>query len=99
MSLSEIVRAAGDRRHEPTTTTASTIWHPKVDILTVTNSLMIEHCPGPSFVVSTSRDSYAWNHRELATFSTVSKSLAVVGLEPSTVEYMGKNLSLTHPDS
>ena len=35
--------------------------------------------------VTTSRDSYAWNYRELATLLTLSESLAKDGFEPLTI--------------
>ena len=44
--------------------------------------------------VTTSRDFYAWNYRELATLLTLSASLAEVGLEPLTIGSMRKNLTI-----
>ena len=38
--------------------------------------------------VTTPRDSYAWNYRELATRLTLSELLAEVGLEPLTIGSM-----------
>ena len=43
--------------------------------------------------VTTPRDSYAWNDRELATLLTLSESLAEVGLEPLTIGSMRNNLT------
>ena len=42
--------------------------------------------------VTTPRDFYAWNYRELATLLALSESLAEVGLEPLTTGSMRKNL-------
>ena len=44
--------------------------------------------------VTTPRDSYAWNYRELATLLTLSESLAEVGLEPLTIGSMRKNVTI-----
>ena len=44
--------------------------------------------------VTVPRDSYAWNHRELAILLTLNESLAEVGLEPLTIGSMGKNLAI-----
>ena len=43
--------------------------------------------------VTTPRDSYAWNCRELATLLALSESLAEVGFEPLTIRSMRKNLT------
>ena len=43
--------------------------------------------------VTTPRDSYAWNSRELATLLPVSESLVEGGLEPLTIRSMRKNLT------
>ena len=44
--------------------------------------------------MTTPRDSYAWNYRELTTLLTLSESLAEVGLEPVTIGSMRKNLTI-----
>ena len=44
--------------------------------------------------VTTFRDSYAWNYRELVTLLTLSESLADVRLEPLTIGSMRKNLTI-----
>ena len=46
-----------------------------------------------SLNVTTPRDSYAWNYRELATLLILSESLAKVGREPLTMGSMRKNLT------
>ena len=54
------------------------------------------YCIVPSFIsvirlqvlpldLTTPRDSYAWNHRDLATLLTLSESLAEAGFEPLTI--------------
>ena len=44
--------------------------------------------------VTTPRDSYTWNYRELATLLTLSESLAEAGFEPLTMGSMRKNLTI-----
>ena len=44
--------------------------------------------------VTTPRDSYALNYRELATLLILSESLAEVGLEPLTIGSMRKDLTI-----
>ena len=44
--------------------------------------------------MTTPRDSYAWNYRELATLLTRSESLAECGFEPPTIGSMRKNLTI-----
>ena len=44
--------------------------------------------------VTTTRDSYAWDYRELAFLFTLSESLAENGFEPLTMGSMGKNLAM-----
>ena len=43
--------------------------------------------------VTTPRDSYTWNYRELATLLVLSESSAEGGLEPLTIGSMRKNLT------
>ena len=66
----------------------------KVEIWTLRSFLLIEQRPGPSFDVTTPRDFYAWNYRELVTLLTLSEGSAEVGLEPLTVGSMRKNLTI-----
>ena len=50
--------------------------------------------------VTTPRESYAWNYRELATLLILSESLAELGLEPLTIGSMRKNLTIeSYPDT
>ena len=46
------------------------------------------------FDVTTPRDSYAWNYRELATVLILSESLAKGGFESMTIGSMRKNLTI-----
>ena len=47
--------------------------------------------------MTTPRDSYTWNYRELATLLTLSESITEVGLEPLTIGSMRKNLTIELP--
>ena len=44
--------------------------------------------------MTTPRDSYAWNYRDLATLVTLNETLAAVGFEPLTIRLTRKKLFL-----